>query len=341
MIVNAVVDVWNWLGVSLIVKYEDNLALFRSPAVPSDSSSDQPPSYPYDKATALSLISYLNVPWHPNKGSTSFGSSFVFIGLQWDLVDKTVSLPPNKHLKYVACICSFLDRFSSSRCQLKDVKKLHGTLCYASFVYLDGRTHLPSLSNFAASFTGNIYSCRYPSHALKTDLRWWLIRLSDLNFRCSIHPPGPILPLDIFVDASTSWGIGIVVDGRWMAFHLMSGWKIPGRDIGWLETVAVELIAYILDRWNVHEVRVVIHSDNQGTIGAMDKGQSPNYHINMSIRRTFSILMPRYILPSFVYIESAVNPADPISRGILGPDEFCIPLCLQLPEVLSSIFEQC
>jgi hypothetical protein len=125
-----------------------------------------------------------------------------------------------------------------------------------------------------------------------------------------------------------------------MAFRLSSSWKIPGRDIGWLETVAVELVAHILNFWDVENVRVTIHSDNQGIIGAMGKGCSPNYHINMSIRRTFDILMPCLILPSLIYIESAKNPADPISRGLLGPDELRIPICLQLPKVLVNALEQ-
>ncbi|XP_006456026.1 hypothetical protein AGABI2DRAFT_195294 [Agaricus bisporus var. bisporus H97] len=36
----------------------------------------------------------------------------------------------------------------------------------------------------------------------------------------------------------------------------------------------------------------------------------------MSIRRIFSILTPRSIFPLLSYIESAKNPADPISRGL-------------------------
>lgn len=51
-----------------------------------------------------------------------------------------------------------------------------------------------------------------------------------------------------------------------MAFQLTEDWKRPGGNIGWLETVAVELIAYVINAWDISNVRVVIHSDNQGTI---------------------------------------------------------------------------
>lgn len=339
MIVNALVDIWTKEGVGPIIKYEDDLAIFRSPLHPP--SLDAPnPSYAYDKASALSLVASLRVPWHPEKGSPSFESLFTFIGLEWDLVAKTVALPIHKRLKYLGHVHSFLDRFTSSKCQLKDVEKLHGTLCYASFVYTDGRSHLPALSNFAATFQGNTFTRRFPSHTLLTDLRWWSLRLSESSFSRTVKAPGPVSSLDIFVDASTSWGIGIVIDDRWLAFKLKPNWKVPGRDIGWLETIAVELISHILDHWDFHDARIVIHSDNQGTIGAMVKGRSPNYHINMSIRRSYSILMPRFILPSLIYIESAKNPANSISRGILGPHESRLPICLKLPKVLLEVFEQ-
>jgi hypothetical protein len=79
-------------------------------------------------------------------------------------------------------------------------------------------------------------------------------------------------PLSIFVDASTSWGIGVMIDNCWMAFKLRQGWKILGRNIGWLETVAVELIAHFFNAVDLQGMRVTIHSDNQGTIGTMGKG---------------------------------------------------------------------
>lgn len=341
MIANAVVHIWWSLGVKPMVKYKDDLAIFRVPHTGASYADPNGHSYLYDRASMLDSISSLHVPWHPDKGSPCFESLFTFIGLSWDLVRKTVALPCHKRLKYLLRTQSFLDRFRVSRCQLKDVERLHGTLCYASFVYTDGRSRLPSLSNFAATFHGDVHIKYFPTHALMSDLRWWATRLSDLSFSRPIIPPALISPLSIYVDASTSWGLGLVVDSRWMAFRLSDSWKIPGRDITWLETVAVELVAYILDEFDVHDTRLEIHSDNQGTIGAMWKGRSPNYHINMSIRRAFAVLTPRCIFPSLSYVESAKNPADPISRGSLGPDVARIPLRLRIPEILSRVFTQC
>jgi hypothetical protein len=140
------------------------------------------------------------------------------------------------------------------------------------------------------------------------------------------------------VDASTSWGIGIIVQGKWAAFELIPTWKIPGRDICWLETIAVEIIAYILEAMGIRDTTVVIHSDNTGTIGSMDKGRSPNVHINLAIRRTYSVFCPNFISPSFIYIASESNPADPLSRGEPGPLHDRLGLSFKLPDELSCNF---
>lgn len=176
----------------------------------------------------------------------------------------------------------------------------------------------------------------FPSRSLLTDLKWWSHHLEDSSFSCPLLPPGPLFDKKIFVDASTSWGIGIMVHQNWMAFQLAENWKHPGGDIGWLETIAVELIAYVMDAWDVSNTRIVIHSGNQGTIGAMGKGRSPNFLINLAIRQAYSVFTPRSIIPSFTYITSEDNPADPLSSGILGPNELRLSAQFHLPKDLSA-----
>lgn len=69
---------------------------------------------------------------------------------------------------------------------------------------------------------------------------------------------------------------------------------------------------------------ILIHSDNNGAIGAHSKHRSRSVPINLSVRHTYSILTECIIIPSFTYIESALNPADLISRGESGsPSDHC------------------
>ncbi|GAW01638.1 reverse transcriptase ribonuclease h [Lentinula edodes] len=181
------------------------------------------------------------------------------------------------------------------------------------------------------------YEGRYPPSSVLTEISWWHNILLIPDFYRELRPKGPLLDLGIFVNASTDWGIGILFGELWMAFHLANDWKIPGRDICWLETAAIELLIYVLEAKGFHDIYILIHSDNQGTIGAMKKACSPNYWINMSMRRTCGVLGPLFIQTELEYIESALNPADPISRGILGPEDKKLPLLFQLPDELSSV----
>jgi len=211
MIANAVVDIWTAQGIGPILKYEDDLAVFRTPT--SDGRhSEGSYWYAYDQPDALNIITPLKVPWHPDKGTKASASHLVFIGLLWDLNNRRVSLPENKRLKFLSRVNSFIAQFTNGRCSLRDVEKLHGSLCYLSFVYPDGRSRLPSLSNFSTKFRGNGYILLHPPHSLITDLKWWSARLSKTGIFRHFSPRGSPLDMGIFVDASTSWGIGIVID---------------------------------------------------------------------------------------------------------------------------------
>jgi len=165
-----------------------------------------------------------------------------------------------------------------------------------------------------------------------------VLQLQKTGFLRQLTPSGTPLNLGIYVDDSTSWGIGINIQGKWLTLKLSPTWKIPGQDICWLETIAVELLVYILEARHIQESTIIIHSDSQGTIGSMDKGRCPNFHINLSIRRTYSVLCPSLITLIFSYIPSDQNPADPLSRGVLGPPQDKLNCPFTLPEELNNIF---
>ena len=185
---------------------------------------------------------------------------------------------------------------------------------------------------------GNEFMRRYPPKSVITDLKWWLHALSVPDLHRKLLPRGPAQDLGIFVDASTSWGIGIVIAGRWITFELHEDWKVEGRDICWLETVVVEILIYILEAMGFANTTVLIHSDNQGTIGLLSKGRSRNFHINLSVHRAYVVLASRFITPELVYIASENNLADPISHGELGSEATRITTSFSLPDKLRRVF---
>jgi len=102
--------------------------------------------------------------------------------------------------------------------------------------------------------------------------------------------------------------------------------------------VAIELLTYFLESRGLHETHLLVHSDNQGTIGALDKGHSGNIHVNLAVCHTHLTLMAISVIIKTVYIESHVNPADPILCGEPGPVGKQIFPSFKLPEELSSCF---
>lgn len=106
------------------------------------------------------------------------------------------------------------------------------------------------------------------------DIDWWRDALE--NHWCSsrvVLPPEP-MDLQVYVDASTSWGIGFVVGNKWLAWELQQGWNSDGRDIGWAEMVAVDLSVRALVNAGYKNCHIVLRSDNSGVVGALVAGRS-------------------------------------------------------------------
>jgi hypothetical protein len=340
MIANAVVDIWEGEGVGPVLKYEDDLKIFRIPSA-DGAFIDGEFSYDYDRSDMMRRIESLGIPWNQEKGDDHFYSTTTFIGYLWDIPGKLVSLPEGKRLKFRERVRRFLNDFCDSHhpCHLLDVQKIHGSLCHVAFVYTDGRSRLSSLSNFTSKFKNDEFKSLYISNrSMISDLRWWWDTLSSPSIARPLRPRGPLQDLGMFVDASTSWGIGIVIGDKWASFQLSHTWKVHGRDICWLETIAIELLVYFLEILGFRDTHLLIHSDNQGTIGAFEKGRSANTYINLSIRRTHLVLMDLSITPNITYIKSEANPADPISRGEPGPVGKRVFPTFMLPEELVDCF---
>jgi hypothetical protein len=121
--------------------------------------------------------------------------------------------------------------------------------------------------------------------AIISDLGWWLELLKFNHSPRSLTPHPPTHDYNIWVDASTRSRIGISWNGLWDVWHLHEGWHNPiGHDIGWLETIAVELAIRISFQFGISNADILIHSDNEGVIGTFKKGCCSNLFSNMSIK---------------------------------------------------------
>lgn len=74
-----------------------------------------------------------------------------------------------------------------------------------------------------------------------------------------------------------------------------------------------------------------MRSDNTGVIGAHNRGRSRNIHVNDSIRRISTLFISTNTTIDFEQVPSALNRADPISRGDLGPPDCKLNISFDLP----------
>lgn len=151
-----------------------------------------------------------------------FSNTFKYIGFIWSLSDKIVTLPNDKWEKYLLKLKEWSQLSSVS---LRTTKSLIGTLNHICLVIPQGHSHLPALYAFWASFSINAsrFLKHQPHKAVTDEIEWWKATLS--KEWCSIkikQPPKPTTD-NFFVDASTSWGIGLVINDEWLAWPLKVG----------------------------------------------------------------------------------------------------------------------
>jgi hypothetical protein len=173
------------------------------------------------------------------------------------------------------------------------------------------------MSRFASSFEGSSrFARRQPPASALADIQFWRELLLSAFCGSKIqHPPAPVA-IEFYVDASTSWGIGVVFDGKWDWWRLRSNWRSDARDIGWAEMIAIELglrTAIAAGHANTH---FKVLSDNMGVIGALDSGKSRNLQQNRALQRIVALMQAHAIWMTSIYVPSAENVAHAPSRGV-------------------------
>jgi hypothetical protein len=268
-IADAMVQILLLRGIQALIKWVDDFIFFRYPKSPASIGLHE---YSYSAQDVWDVADEIGWPWAPTK-FVDFASSFVYIGFFWDLIMKTVELPAKKKTKYLDRIS---DWTADSMHTAKETDKIVGTLNHVTLVVPEGRSHLVSLYKFRGGFKPNTPSAtklKLPKMAV-SDIEWWRDRLSHAFVGLTIiRPPDP-LSTELFVDASTSWGIGMILNGRWLTWEFKEGWHSEGREIGWAEMAAVELAIQTLITSSFSNCHVVIRSDNMGVVGALAAGRS-------------------------------------------------------------------
>jgi hypothetical protein len=275
------------------------------------------PIFSYSLTEIYAIAKRLGWPWKDSK-TRPFASQFKYLGFIWDLEAKTVQIPDQKKQRYLIKLEPWREGQKFAR---KDVESVVGTLVHCSLAIPDGRSHLPSLSRFAASFNfvSSPFVRRTPNPSVLTDIKWWRNQLTEDFCGSILSKPPPVSPVDFWVDASSSWGIGMVFNGEWDAWKFSNGWDSDGRNIGWAEIVAIEIGLLFAIHMGYSDTHFTIQSDNQGVIHAIKGGKSRSPSQNLVLQRITSLLSHNKLWISSSYVPSAINLADPPSRGLPAP----------------------
>lgn len=274
--------------------------------------------YSYQADLIWTVAEELGWPWATDKFK-DFHSIFLYIGFLWNIDAKTVELLEKKKEKYLSWLAEW--RFESKQ-SAKTAERLIGTLNHVCLVVPEGHAYLPNLYKFRSHFRENdsTFKTCVVHWELFKDIVWWHNKLSqDFVGLEIVKQPEPSSKWIIHIDASTSWGIGAIINGRWIVWKLESDWKANGQDIGWVEMVAVELaVRALLKSPGTKGTHFVIRSDNQGVVGALKAGKSRGSAQNPVLREIVKLIQGNGIWVTTTWISTTENLADAPSCGILG-----------------------
>ncbi|OBZ78353.1 hypothetical protein A0H81_02799 [Grifola frondosa] len=142
----------------------------------------------------------------------------------------------------------------------------------------------------------------------------------------------------IFVDAATSWGAGLVINGYWMSWRFRDEWQLAERNNNVAETIAFELAIHYLIAHGTSDARVLIHCDSISVITAFNSGRSPNEEQARAVERIYGLRDVYHLDVQMQHVAGKKNPADAPSRGILLPAPR-LPGSLAIPPSLSPFVE--
>ena len=209
-------------------------------------------------------------------------TSLVILGLLYCSESRTCRLGEVKRSKYLSRIVALVAATSTTS---KVLEKLTGNLGFAAWVEPFDRL---LLSCVYSAIVNDDPSAKVPiTHLMRSALGVWFRIISrnfGLQYRFILNEL-PIVKTPIFVDASTSWGIGGVHGREFFTLphaviqsHIRPcpGWEsYPQVPIAWLELlaafVAVRLFAL---RYPSH--LVVLYTDNSNVVAWLGSRRSPH-----------------------------------------------------------------
>ncbi|KAI7963698.1 hypothetical protein MJO29_004125 [Puccinia striiformis f. sp. tritici] len=265
-----------------------------------------PPSpSPFSKRVSQPLLSL----------TSPFKEEQKYIGFIWNTTQKTVRLPDEKKTQRIQQLKVFLD--PARTFTYNEVEVMAGRLNHVSYLLPQLRCYINSLYRWMNSWFNHCHPLPVPDDA-RIDLEYWLKTLLFFSDTRMIQNPDPT-EIGWVGDASTGFGIGILIGSRWAQFQLTKEWDdgpTPRRDIAWLETVAIRLGLLVLKKLNAIPGKVFnVWTNNTTTENCISKRKSKHLRVNEEWKLIQDQLVEMQIDITPKRVTSENNRADALSRG--------------------------
>jgi hypothetical protein len=148
----------NTLPNSQIKEYDTDCAYQLKDLSHNSPRSAHDAKFSYNLQDVDSISTDLGIPWEISK-DIPFSSQVMYIGLIWDIADRTVSLSESKHEKYLNAIKVWKNQRTHT---LNELQKLYGKLLHASLIYPASRAYLTNLEVMIPIFGNKPFMPRTP-----------------------------------------------------------------------------------------------------------------------------------------------------------------------------------
>ncbi|EHS64156.1 uncharacterized protein PGTG_21906 [Puccinia graminis f. sp. tritici CRL 75-36-700-3] len=234
---------------------------------------------------------------------SDFADEQKFIGFIWNGENKTVRLTDKKLAERKEQIKLFL--IQDADFKFNDAEVLAGRLNHVSFILPQLRCYIRSIYRWMNQWKKQWATRKIPED-VRVDLEFWISTL-DTYTETRLCPASKPLEVHWVGDASTSFGIGVLIGQRWTQLRLKEDWRIatPPRTIAWLETVAIRIGILMLreTRNNIKGSNFIVYTDNTTT-------------------------------ENVLAVVSKENVADGLSRGVRRPHEAVNRVWINIPDDL-------
>ena len=274
------------------------------------------------------IFNYIGVPLADDK-SVAPCKRLVYLGLEIDVINMCIRLPPEKIKRCKQLILTLMSR---KKVRLKEIQSLCGLLQFACRAIIPGRPFLRRLYDATKGIENPKYFIRVSAH-MKKDLAVWLTFLSNYNGRTMLLSQMFSTPdYTIITDASKSFGFGAICGNLWLCGEWPQTWKkhaITMLEFGPI-LFAIATWSHLFNNKCIH-----VKTDNLALVSIVNKQTSTDLNLMFMVRKMVKLLLKYNILLKASHILGHDNKqADLISRGRIDLFQVLHPSATSLPSII-------